>query len=41
MTSKAMIRPLFHSYLLPPHCSASNKQMIAGKKTAVPGRSNF
>jgi hypothetical protein len=26
MTSKAMIRPLFHSYLLPPHCSASSRQ---------------
>ena len=41
MTRRAMMRPLPHAYLLPPHCRASSKQMMAGKKSAVPSRSNF
>lgn len=31
---------LFHAYSVPPHCSARSRQMMAGRKTAVPGRSS-
>jgi hypothetical protein len=40
-TNNAMMRAFFHSYLLPPHCKASNKHMMPGKKSTVPRRSNF
>jgi hypothetical protein len=36
----AIIRPLLHSYLVPPHCKASSKQAILIIKTTVPGISN-
>ncbi len=31
-----MILQLFHSYVVPPHCSASSRLMMAGINTSVP-----
>lgn len=39
-TNSAMMRPLLHGYLLPPHCSARRRQTIMGRKKTVPRRSN-
>ena len=40
-TNKAMITPLFQAYVVPPHCKASSKQTIPGRKTTVPKGSSF
>lgn len=40
-TSRAMMRALPQLYLLPPHCRARSRQMMQGKKTAVPMTSNL
>ena len=39
-TKRAMIRPLPHAYLVPPHWRASSRQMMAGIKAIVPYKSN-
>lgn len=39
-TKNAMIRPSFHGYWDPPHCSARRTQMTAGRSKAVPRTSN-
>jgi hypothetical protein len=39
-TNKPIMRPLLHAYLVPPHCRASNKLMIAGRKKREPIKSS-
>jgi hypothetical protein len=39
-TKSAIMRPLDHSYLEPPHCRASSKQMTPGMKQMVPSMSS-
>lgn len=39
-THSAMMRPSDHAYVDPPHCNARSRQIIMGKNTAKPSRSN-
>jgi hypothetical protein len=38
--NRRIIRQELHSYLVPPHCRASKRQITAGMKKTVPRRSN-
>lgn len=40
-TNRPMILELCHAYLVPPHCSASNRQTIVGMRIDAPIRSSF
>lgn len=40
VAKRAMTRALSQWYLVPPHCSANSRLMIAGRKNNDPSRSN-
>lgn len=40
-TNSPMMTELFHGCSVPPHCSASSKQMMDGTSMAVPSRSRL
>ncbi|KKA19397.1 hypothetical protein T310_6615, partial [Rasamsonia emersonii CBS 393.64] len=40
-TSRAMMRPLDHEYVPPPHWRATSRQITVGMNRTMPGRSSF